>query len=65
MKNEGLLNLYHGQIEDFENWAKNQAKGELNKHKELTTISKLDSLREMIIKLNDQQRIIFDDFNIM
>ena len=34
----------------------------MNSHKDLTSIVKIDSLRELIIKLNDQQRKIFDDF---
>ena len=50
------------EIESFEKWAKEQAQGMLRKHKELTSIVKLDSLRDMIMRLNDQQRRIFDDF---
>ena len=50
------------EIDSFEKWAKDQAKGALLKHKELTTLTRLDSLREMIMKLNEQQRRIFDDF---
>ena len=49
-------------IESFEKWAKDQAKGDLRKHKEMISVAKLDSLRDMIIKLNHQQRLIFDDF---
>ena len=50
------------ELKSFDKWAKEQAKGMLRKHKELTSIVKLESLRDMIIKLNDQQRRIFDDF---
>ena len=50
------------EIDSFEKWAKSQAKGALQKHKELTTLVRIDSLREMIMKLNEQQRRIFDDF---
>ena len=50
------------ELGSFEKWAKNEATKVLGRHKELTSIVRLDSLREMIMKLNDQQRRIFDDF---
>ena len=50
------------EIESFEKWAKDKAKGELGKYKQLISSVTLESLREMIIKLNKQQRKIFDDF---
>ena len=50
------------ELGSFEKWAKNEAAKVLGKHKELTSIVRLDSLRDMIMKLNDQQRRIFDDF---
>ena len=49
-------------IDAFEKWAKDEAKGELGKYKQLISAVTLESLREMIIKLNEQQRKIFDDF---
>ena len=49
-------------INSFEKWAKHEANKVLKNHKELTTIVTLESLRNMIMKLNDQQRRIFDDF---
>jgi chromosomal replication initiation ATPase DnaA len=49
-------------IEDFNNWAKNQALKELSKFKNLTDLSDIVELRGLISELNNQQRRIFDDF---
>jgi hypothetical protein len=49
-------------IEDFNNWAKNQAIKELSKFKDLTEICEMEYLRKSISELNEQQRRIFDDF---
>ena len=50
------------ELENFETWAKQQAKKSLMKYKESTSILQIESLRNLIMKLNTQQRIIFDDF---
>ena len=50
------------EIESFEKWAKLQARKDLRKHEELTKLVELRCLRETIMKLNPQQRKIFDDF---
>ena len=50
------------ELENFEKWAKQQAKKSLMKYKDLTSIIKIEDLRNMIMQLNKQQRIIFDDF---
>jgi hypothetical protein len=50
------------EIEDFEKWAKQQAQKYLTKHKDLTTLMKVEDLRNLVIKLNEQQRKILDDF---
>ena len=49
-------------IEDFESWAKNQAKREIAKFKDLIDVCDIVSLRSSISDLNTQQRRIFDDF---
>ena len=50
------------ELENFENWAKDQAKKSLIKHKDMTTLMKEEDIRELIMKLNEQQRKILDDF---
>ena len=50
------------ELENFEQWAKNQAKQSLRKHKDLTSLIQIEDLRNLIIKLNAQQRKILDDF---
>ena len=50
------------ELDDFEKWAKHQAKKSLQKYKDLTSLIKVEDLRNVIIKLNEQQRRIFDDF---
>ena len=50
------------ELENFEKWAKQQAKKSLMKYKDSTSILQIESLRNLIMKLNTQQRIIFDDF---
>ena len=50
------------ELENFEKWAKQQANKTLMKHKDLTTLIKIEDLRNLIIKLNEQQRQILDDF---
>ena len=50
------------EIESFEKWAKSQAKIHLKKHDDLTKLVKVSSLRESILTLNEQQRLVFDDF---
>ena len=49
------------EIEDFQKWAKQEAKKSLMQCKTLTTIPKVENLRKTITQLNDQQRRIFDD----
>ena len=50
------------ELENFEKWAKHQAQKSLMKHKDLTSLIQVEDLRNLIIKLNEQQRKIFDDF---
>ena len=50
------------EIESFEMWAKSQATASLKKHEELTKLTQLVDLREIIINLNEEQRLIFDDY---
>ena len=50
------------ELDNFEKWAKHQAKKSLVKYKHLTSVIKLEELRNLIIKLNGQQRKILDDF---
>ena len=50
------------ELDNFEKWAKHQAKKSLVKYKHLTSVIKLEELRNLIIKLNGQQRKFFDDF---
>ena len=50
------------ELENFEKWAKDQAKKSLMKHKEWTNIMQIEDIRELIMKLNDQQRKFLDDF---
>ena len=50
------------EIENFEKWAKGQAQKSLKKYKDLTSLMQIEELRNLVIKLNTQQRIIFDDF---
>ena len=50
------------ELENFEKWAKQQAHKSLVKYKDLTTIMKIEDLRNLIIKLNEQQKKILDDF---
>ena len=42
------------EIEDFQKWAKQEAKKSLVQCKTLTTIPKVENLRKTIIQLNDQ-----------
>ena len=49
------------EINDFESWAKKQAEKQLKSVKEFTNMQSKNGLRESIIGLNNQQRLIFDD----
>ena len=49
-------------LENFDKWAKGQAKKSLMKYKDLTTISDVEDIRSLIMKLNEEQRRILDDF---
>ena len=51
----------NAEMNDFESWAKSQARVQLKSVKEFTNMQDVDSLRESIIGLNSQQRSIFDD----
>ena len=44
------------ELQDFEQWAKQQAQKSLMKHKELTSIVKIEDLRNLIMKLNTLTR---------
>ena len=46
---------------DFERYAKNEAKKSLRKYKDLIALPKVESIRQTINQLNEQQRQIFDD----
>ena len=48
-------------IEQFNNWAKQQARKDLSKFKDFVDISNIIELRSNISSLNDQQRRLFDD----
>ena len=50
------------ELDNFETWAKDQAKRSLMKHKDMTTIVEVEDIRKLIIKLNEQQRKILDHF---
>ena len=50
------------EIEDFNQWARNQATKDLSKFKSLTDLCDMNMLRSNISSLNFQQRRIFDDF---
>ena len=50
------------EIEDFNQWARNQASKDLSKFKNLTDLCDMNKLRSDISSLNFQQRRIFDDF---
>ena len=65
MEDDGFINeetTTSTELENFEQWAKQQAKKSLSRHKDLTTLIKMEDLRDLIIKLNEQQRRILDDF---
>ena len=49
------------QIEEFNSWAKQQAKKDLSKLKDFVNICSIDELRSNISSLNYQQRRLFDD----
>ena len=49
-------------IADFEKWAKGQATKDLSKFKNLTGLIDMNELRLRISSLNQQQRLLFDDF---
>ena len=49
------------EIQDFNNWAKTQAKNEISKLKDFINICDVIELRTKISSLNDQQRKLFDD----
>ena len=50
------------ELEDFEKWAKNEAKKCLAKVKDFISVGKIEDIRDSIISLNPQQRRILDDF---
>ena len=50
------------ELDNFEKWAKKEAKKSLMKYKDLTTLIKVEDLRNIVIKLNEQQRKILDDY---
>jgi chromosomal replication initiation ATPase DnaA len=50
------------EIEDFNNWARNQASKDLSNFKHLTDLCDMNKLRSNISTLNAQQRRLFDDF---
>ena len=49
-------------LEKFEKWAKEQAKKSLAQFKDLTSILQVQEIRNLVMTLNIQQRMIFDDF---
>ena len=49
-------------IRDFEKWARGQAMKDLTKFKNLTGLCDMNELRSKISSLNQQQRLLFDDF---
>ena len=49
-------------IKSFENWIKEQAHKTLKQNKELTNLVDMKDLRDLIITLNNQQRMLFDDY---
>ena len=50
------------EIEDFNNWARNQASKDISNFKHLTDLCDMNKLRSTISTLNQQQRRLFDDF---
>ena len=50
------------EIDDFNNWARNQASKDLSNFKSLTDLCDMNKLRSNISTLNAQQRRLFDDF---
>ena len=42
------------ELDNFETWAKDQAKKSLMKHKDMTTIVEVEDIINLIIKLNEQ-----------
>ena len=50
-------------IEEFNKWARTQAKKELSSFKHLVDLCDIDNLRTRISSLNYQQRRLFDDFS--
>jgi hypothetical protein len=51
------------EIEDFNNWARNQASKDLTNFKSLTDLCDMNKLRSNISTLNFQQRRLFNDFS--
>ena len=49
-------------VDKFEKWVKEQAHKTLKQSKDLTSLVEMRDLRGRIITLNEQQRMIFDDF---
>ena len=50
------------ELDKFEKWAKIQGKKSLRKHDEWTNLVEMKDIRDLIMKLNNEQRNLFDDF---
>ena len=57
-----LKPLQTQKIDEFNNWARNQASKDLSNFKHLTDLCDMNKLRLTISTLNQQQRRLFDDF---